>query len=57
MQLHACSVVSIIRLVILSLKLLIIAVLFRYNAVLDLQTVSVEQFLEFIMRQEMSLVH
>ena len=42
MQLHVCSVVSIIRLVILSLKLLIIAVLFRYNAVLDLQTVSAE---------------
>ena len=42
MQLHVCSLVSIIRLVILSLKLLIIAVLFRYNAVLDLQTVSVE---------------
>ena len=42
MQLHVCSVVSIIRLVILLLKLLIIAVLFRYNAVLDFETVSVE---------------
>ena len=42
MQLHVCSVVFIIRLVILSLKLLIIALLFRYTAVLDLQTVSVE---------------